>query len=327
VGVTSQAFEKMRGSWYRFGLLFVTAAFWLFFAWQAKGFLSSFNVFTLLRFASVQVMVGFAQMIALSAGEMDISVGAIGGGVAMFVGALMQLLGVPFPLAILLGVLLGATAGFTNGMLVIKTKINSFIITLATSSMFSGIMFITTRAKAFTVLPKGFVDLSGVWTFGLPVSPLVWIMLAVAVLLYFMYSATSLGRKILAVGANRRAAEMSGLRSSKIRVIVFVLVGAVAGLAGIMEAAMMESAGPIIGTEWLITSFAVPAIGGTSIFGGNVVVFGAVLGGILTSTITNGVLLMNVSNFFVNFFLGLILLLAVGFDQLQKVYRERTSVR
>ena len=327
MGVTSQTFEKVRKSWYRLGLLIVTVAFWLFFAWQAKGFLNGFNVFTLLRFASVQVMVGFAQMIALSAAEMDLSVGAIGGGVAMFVGALIQLLGIPYPLAILLGLLLGATAGFINGMLVVKTRINSFIITLATSSMFSGIMFITTRAKAFTVLPKGFVDLSRIWTFGLPVSPLVWIMLIVATFLFFMYSSTSLGRKILSVGANRRAAEMSGLKSAKIRIIVFVLVGVIAGLAGIMDAAMMESAGPIIGTEWLLTSFAVPAIGGTSISGGSVVVFGAVLGGILTSTITNGVLLMNVSNFFVNFFLGLILLFAVGFDRLQKVYRERTSVR
>ncbi len=327
MGIISRAFKNIGKNWYRFGLFFVTTAFWLFFAWRATGFLNSFNIFTLLRFASVQVMVGFAQMIALSAAEMDLSVGAIGAGVAMFVGALMQLLGVPYPLAILLGMLLGATAGFVNGILVVKTKINSFVITLATSSMFSGIMFITTKAKAFTVLPQGFVDLSRVWTFGLPISPLVWIMLVVAIVLYFVYSATSLGRKILAVGANRRAAEMSGLRSSKIRITVFVLVGIVAGMAGIMDAARMESAGPIIGTEWLLTSFAVPAIGGTSISGGNVVVFGTVLGGILTGTITNGVLLMNVSNFFVNFFLGLILLLAVGFDRLQKAYRERTSVK
>ncbi len=327
MGKVLEVLESIRKGWYRLGLLLVTGLFWLLFAWQAKGFLNSFNIFTLLRFASIQVMVGFAQMIALSAGEMDLSVGAIGCGVAMFSGALMQLLHVPFPLAILFGLLLGATAGLFNGLLVVTTKISSFIITLATLSMFSGIMFITTKANAFTVLPKGFFDLSRVWTFGLPISPLVWVVVVVAVILYFMYANTALGRKILSVGANRRAAEMSGIRSSRIRVTVFVLVGIVAGLAGLMDAARLESAGPIIGTEWLLASFAVPAIGGTSIFGGSVAVFGAVLGGILTSTITNGVLLMNVSNFFVNSFLGLILLFAVGLDRLQKVYRERTTVR
>lgn len=310
----------------RFGLLIVIFLFWLFFAWQAEGFNSEFNIFTMLRLASVQTMIAFAQMVALTAGEMNLAVGAIGGMVAMFVGGLLQLLGLSPSVAILLGLLLAAFTGFLNGMLVTKTGINSFIITLATSSIFTGLMLIITKAESFDALPKNFTHFSRIRTFGLPVSPLVWLMLIVTAILFIMYNKTSLGRKILSVGANRKAAQMSGLRSSRIIVITHTISGIIAGLAGIMYVSMLSSAVPVIGADWVMLSFAAPAIGGTAISGGVVAVVGTMLGGLLIGMITNGVLLLNISNFFVNFFLGLVLLLAVGFDRLRRVYQERTSM-
>jgi ribose transport system permease protein len=99
-----------------------------------------------------------------------------------------------------------------------------------------------------------------------------------------------------------------------------------AAAAGVMSAAMLADAVPVIGADWMIGSFAAPAIVGTLITGGVVSVFGTVLGGFLIASITNGVLLLNVSNFFVNFFLGLVLLLAVGLDRLRMVYAQRTSL-
>jgi len=238
----------------------------------------------------------------------------------------MEGLGLPPSVAIFLGLLLAALTGYINGMFVTKTGINSFIITLATSSIFTGIMLIVTKAESFDALPKGFTHLSRIRTMGLPISPLVLLTLLITLLLFIIYNKTSLGRKILSVGANRDAAKMSGLRSSRIIVTTHILSAVLAGLAGIMYVSMLSSAVPVIGADWVMLSFAAPAIGGTAISGGVVAVVGTMLGGLLIGMITNGVLLLNISNFFVNFFLGLVLLLAVGFDQLRRVYQERTSM-
>lgn len=322
----SAMINTLKRSWSRFGLLLVLMAFWAFFIWRAQGFLTEYNLFTLVRFASVQIMIAFAQMVALSAGEMNLSIGAIGGMVAMFAGGMMEILGVPPLIAIAISLTLSVILGLINGFLITRTGINSFIITLATSSIFTGIMLIVTKADSFDSLPESFLTFSRQRTLGLALSPLFWIMILTAIVLWLLYSRTSLGREILAVGANRRAAQMSGLNQRTILMQTHALSALLAGVAGIMSAAMLADAVPIIGTDWLLGSFAATAVGGTVITGGAVSVFGTVLGGLLIASIYNGVLLLNVSNFFVNFFLGLVLLLAVGLDRLRKVYAERTSL-
>ena len=318
--------KSLRQSWSRYGLLLITMLFWSFFVWRAEGFLTEFNLFTLIRFAAVEITIAYAQMMALSAGEMNLSIGAIGGLVAMFVGGMMELWGFHPLVAIAVGLLLGALIGLVNGLLVVRTGINSFIITLATSSIVTGLMLITTKADSFDALPESFITFSRVRTFGLAISPLFWIMLITGILLFLLYNYSVLGREILAVGANRRAAQMSGIRVNRTLTITHTLSGLIAGLAGIMTTAMLADAVPVIGSDWLLGSFAIPAVGGTVISGGSVSVFGTILGGLLISSITNGVLLLNVSNFFVNFFLGLVLLLAVGLDRLRRIYAERMSL-
>src|SRR5512133_1328289 len=129
--------------WSRLGLLLVNVAFWTLFAISAPGFLGDYNLFTLLRFTSIQVVIGLSQMVALSVGEMNLAVGAIGAVVALFTGGLMQVFGVPPIVAAIGGFGLALVAGAINGLMVVRTGINSFIITLATSSMFTGLMLIT----------------------------------------------------------------------------------------------------------------------------------------------------------------------------------------
>ena len=318
--------NTLKRSWSRFGLFLVLMAFWAFFIWRAEGFLTEYNLFTLVRFASVQVMIAFAQMLALSAGEMNLSIGAIGGMVAMFAGAMMEMFGVPPLIAIAASLTLAVILGLINGFLITRTGISSFIITLATSSIFTGIMLIVTKADSFDSLPESFLTFSRQRTLGLALSPLFWIMILTGIVLWLVYNRTALGREILAVGANRRAAQMSGLNQRTILMKTHVFSALLAGVAGIMTAAMLADAVPIIGSDWLMGSFAANAVGGTAITGGAVSVFGTVLGGFLIASIYNGVLLLNVSNFFVNFFLGLVLLLAVYLDRLRKVYAERTSL-
>jgi ribose transport system permease protein len=318
--------NTLRRNQSRLGLLAVTLVFWASFAIFAQGFLSDFNLFTLLRFAAVQIVIAFGQMIALSAGEMNLSLGAIGGAVAMCAGGLMEVFSLSPFLAIPIALALGALMGSVNGILTVRTGINSFVITLATASVFTGLMLAITQAHSYDDLPAAFLTFSRIRVLGFPVSPLVLVMLLAAVLLWLIYNKTRLGREILAVGSNRRAAAMSGINVGATLIKTHTLSGLLAGLAGIMTAAMLADAVPRIGMDWLLPSFAIAVIGGTAITGGTVSVGGAIIGGFLVSGITNGVLLLNVSNFFVNLFLGLILLLAVSIDRIRSVVMTRLSM-
>ncbi|HEY3194948.1 MAG TPA: ABC transporter permease [Candidatus Dormibacteraeota bacterium] len=299
-------------------LLIVTAGFWIFFSVAASGFTSDFNLFSLLRFAAIQITIGFAQMVALSIGDMNLAVGAIGGATGMFAGWAMQTLGLPPEVAVLFALAVGLLLGFGNALLITWTRINSFIVTLATASLITGAMLILTHARPFSELPGSFTSFSEMETAGLPISPLVLVMLAVAAALFFLYRNLSLGREMLAVGANRQAARMSGLSVDRVVLLTHGLSGALAATAGLMAIAADHTASPSLGSDWLLASFVSPAIGGTLLSGGLVSVPGTVLGGILLATISNGLLLVNIDNFWITVFLGVVLLLAVGLDRLTR---------
>jgi ribose transport system permease protein len=299
-------------------LLFITAGFWIFFSAVATGFTSDFNLFALLRFASIQITIGFAQMVVLSIGDMSLAVGAIGGASGMFAGWVMQSLGIPPLAAVPLALAAGLLLGFGNALLIIWTRLNSFIVTLATASLITGAMLIVTHAKPFSNLPDSFTSFSEIEVAGLPISPLVLVMLGVGVVLFLLYRNLSLGREMLAVGANRRAARMSGLSVDRVVLLTHGMSGALAATAGLMAIAAQHTASPGLGSDWLLASFVSPAIGGTLLSGGLVSVPGTILGGVLLATISSGLLLMNIDNFWLTVVLGLVLLVAVVLDRLTR---------
>jgi ribose transport system permease protein len=299
-------------------LLIVTAGFWTYFSVAASGFTSDFNLFSLLRFAAIQITIGFAQMVALSIGDLNLAVGAIGGATGMIAGWAMQVLGLPPLVAVLFALAAGLLLGFGNALLITWTRINSFIVTLATASLITGAMLILTHADPFSQLPDSFTSFSETEVAGLPVSNLVLVMLAVGVALFFLYRNLSLGREMLAVGANRRAARMSGLSVDRVVLLTHSLSGALAATAGLMAISADHTASPSLGSDWLLASFVAPAIGGTLLSGGVVSVPGTILGGVLLATISNGLLLVGIDNFWITVFLGVVLLLAVVLDRVTR---------
>jgi ribose transport system permease protein len=303
------------------GLLLVDVALWVFFGVVAQGFLSGFNLFALGRDIAIFTVIGLAQMVVLSMGAMNLAVGAIGGVVAIFAGWLMQAVGLPARLGVLLAVALGTSMGWFNGWLVVRTGMSSFIVTLAMASVYTGLMIIITQAQAFSSLPIGFTAFGQGSVAGL--SPLVILMLVVVVALVVIYRNTELGRWMLTVGANRRAAELSGVPVERTIQIGHALSGLLAAVAGIMLTARLASAVPSIGTDWVLPSFLAPVLGGTLLSGGVVSVVGTLLGGVLVVSITNGLDLMQVNSFWVQFFQGIVLLVAVGIDRLRTVVAER----
>jgi ribose transport system permease protein len=271
-------------------------------------------------------------MVVLATGGMNLAVGAIGVCTVMTTGYLMQTLGLPVPVAIVGALALGAALGWLNGFAIVKTGVNSFVITLASANLFSGAMLILTKAVPLNALPPevgafGKMRIN-VFTTALPASPLLLIAIVIGIVLFILYRYSILGRRILAAGANPRAAAMSGVPVDRVIVISHVLSGLLAAIAGVMVVARLGAAMPsVAGEDWLLPSFLGPVLGGTLLSGGFISVVGTMLGAFLVTTIRSGLLVLQIGNFWLQLFLGLILLLAVLADRYRGVFAERRRLR
>jgi ribose transport system permease protein len=303
------------------GLFAIVAGFWVVFASLAPGFISPFNLFTLGRALAIDIVIGFSTMVVLATGGMNLAIGSIGVSAVMATGWLLQAVGLPTWLGLSGGLALGALLGWINGIAIVRTGVNSFIITLASASLYLGLMLILTKAEAFNALPPGFPAF-GKLRLGI-VSPLLLVALAIGAALFVLYRFSTLGRQILAAGANARAAAMSGVPVDRVIVISHTLSGLLAATAGLMLTARLGAAMPSIGQDWLLPSFLAPVLGGTLLSGGAVSVIGTILGALLVTTIRSGLLVMQVGNFLLQLFLGAILLLAVMLDRYRGLYAER----
>ncbi len=310
----------------QFGLVIIIAAFWAVFAWRASGFLSPFNLFSVGRALAVDIVIGFAQMAALATGGMNLSVGSIGVCAVMTGGYLMQTLALPVPVAILGALGLGAALGWLNGFVIARSGVSAFIITLASANLYSGAMLILTKAVPLNSLPAEVGAFGKAKIAGL-VSPLLVIALAIGLLLFVFYRHSVLGRQILAAGANARAAKMSGVPVDRVITISHALSGLLAATAGMMVVAHLGAAMPAVGGEdWLLPSFLGPVLGGTPLSGGAVAVAGTMLGALLVTSIRSGLLVLQIGNYWLQLYLGVILLLAVLVDRYRALYQERRGI-
>lgn len=306
-----------------FGLLALVVLFGGLFTLLTTGFLSPFNQFTLGRTAAVNIMIGFSMMTVIVTGGLNLAVGAIGVCAAMSCGWLIEGFGLPWPIAILGGIALGAALGFVNGWAVVRSGLHSFIITLATMSIFFGVMVFLTRAQSFRALPPVFADFGRFKILGW-VSPLLLAAGAVGLGLLVLYRYTALGREMLAAGARPEAATLSGIRVGRVFIVCHMLSGALAGLTALLVVARTGAAIPSmagqLGQDWLLPAFLGPVLGGTLLSGGRVSVTGTFLGAVLVTMLTNGLLLLRVGEFWVQTCLGVLLLLAVLLDKARRSF-------
>ena len=279
----------------------------------SPNFLTEFNIYVMLRSACVGFLVAFSQMIVLAVGQMNLAVGALGGLVAVLFGAMLQLLGVPLPIAIVAALLIGVAGGLINGVLTARTGINGFIITLASGSAFTGINLGLTEGKPFHGIPQSLVDFGDMhWSF---IPALLWPPLIVAPLLaIFLYRLKS-GRRLLAVGGNGHAAELSGISPGAMIILAHAISGGLAALAAVVAVSQLGAAQPEIGNTWLLISFAGPIIGGTALSGGYVSILGAMLAVLVIALIENALVLARVDPYWVQFALGALVLVTVGLNR------------
>jgi ribose transport system permease protein len=299
---------------------------WAVFSSLTPGFLSRFNLNSMGRSVAIDVVVGFSQMVVLATGGMNLSVGAIGVCAVMTAGYLMQALGLPISVAIVLTLSFGGMLGWLNGFAIVKTGVNSFVVTLASASLFSGGMLIFTKGVPMNGLPPAFgaFGRSGLG----PVPALAVVALFIGALLYILFKHSVLGRQILAVGANARTAEMSGIPVGRITIFVHSLSGVLAAAAALMLTSRLSAAMPAVaGDDWLLPSFLAPVIGGTALSGGLVTVIGTILGALLVATIRSGLLVLQVGNFWLQLFLGIFLLAAILIERYRSALATREQTR
>jgi len=308
-----------RAGWFTLLVLIVAGAVVLSVA--NPRFHTEYNLYVLLRNFAVAVVVGLAQMVTLAVGELNLSVGALGGLVAVVLGGMLEVWHVPLPLAIPLALALGALAGAFNGLLIVVSRINGFIITLASASLFTGIATGLTQAIPFYNLPSAFTG------FGQgAVGPIPYVLVAttiVSVVVAALFARTVVGRQFLAVGGNRTAATLSGISIDRAVVRAHILSGLLVAIAAVLGTAQLGSAQPTIGADWVLTSFAIPIIGGTALNGGAVSVTGAFLAAVVIALINNGLILANANPYWVQFLLGLLILGAVGLGRLREARSRR----
>jgi ribose transport system permease protein len=288
------------------GLLAILIVIVVIMSVTSDSFLSDFNVFVVLRAVSTAVLIGAAQMTVLSIGQMNLSVGGIGGLAAITSGGIMEAMGLPVWLAIGGGLATGAACGALNGIIVARTGLNAFIVTIATASVFLGLTLGITNAQPYYDLDPGF---TGFGQARLAFFPLMgFITLATLGVLAVFFYRTLVGRQLLAVGGNLGAARTAGIPVGRRIVWAHVISGLLAASAGMLWASQLGAAQPMIGQSWLLVSFAVPIIGGVALTGGSVRIIGLLLAALIIAIIDNSLVHLGIDPIYVELLLGLFIL-------------------
>lgn len=292
----------------------------VYFSSRTQGFLSVDNLAGIAAVAAPLGIVAVGQTIAIISGGFDLSVGGVLPlGAVTFGAASTSMSLVP---ATLVAIAVGAVVGTGNGLVIERLGINPFICTLATLSVSGGLAYVVTDGVTEPISPD--LGLWGDTAFGqvqYGVLAFAGLALAAAVVLRW----TTFGRAVYAVGGNREAAELAGLRVRSLTVGVYAISGLCAGFAGAVTASQLLAAAPNVGATVALDSVAAVIVGGAALFGGVGGVVGTVLGVLLLGTVANGLSLLQVPTFYQTMITGIILLLAVSFARLRDVLLSRRS--
>ncbi|HIH6660844.1 TPA: D-allose ABC transporter permease, partial [Klebsiella michiganensis] len=216
--------------------------------------------------------------------------------------------------ALIGGVLVGGALGAINGCLVNWTGLHPFIITLGTNAIFRGITLVISDANSVYGFSFDFVNFFAATPLGIPV-PVIF-SLIVAVILWFLTTRMRVGRNTYALGGNKHSAFYSGIDVKFHMLLVFIISGVCAGLAGVVSTARLGAAEPLAGMGFETYAIASAIIGGTSFFGGKGRIFSVVIGGLIIGTINNGLNILQVQTYYQLVVMGGLIIAAVALDRL-----------
>jgi ribose transport system permease protein len=288
---------------------------------------------------AVYLVVGLAQLMVLSLGHMNMAVGRMAAMSAFTMGLAHDRMGASLVVSLVLGLAVGALLGALAGLIISRTGVNSFVVTLAMDFALVGLVTILyaqfTDGVSFASEPAGmgslrfdtFADYCVGNVCGPEIPLVVPFALVAALGVGLLFRWSRLGREILMTGSNVRAAELSGIPTRTRVVQAHALSGLLAGLAGFLLAANNGAFSASLGDNFLLPSFLAPVLGGTLLAGGAVSVLGTVLGATLTQVIYKGLNLLQFQLDQLQLYIGLVLLAALSLDRVRHVIAERRGTR
>lgn len=300
--------------------LAVLVALWIVLSLTADNFLDWTNAKNILRQISIVAIVASAATLVMVGGGLDLSVGGIAAlsGVAA---ALIAAEGAGTEVSFVLGAFVGVGVGLVNGILIVSVGLNPVIATLGTLYVARGAANVLSDGLPIYDVPLDWSSLGTGFTFGLPTPAII---LAVVVLvLWIVQRSTLLGKYTVAVGSNFEAARLAGIPVDRVRIALYVISGAAAGIGGIVLSSILNSGQPTAGTGLEFDVIVAAILGGTSLTGGQGSVLGTIVGALIVGTVNNGLNLLGVQSFWQSIVQGLILVGAVGLDAVVQRRRGR----
>lgn len=308
----------------QFLLIVTIVIFSAFVAWESPRYMDVNNWTIIIRNAVFIFIVGAFSTYVLVSGGLDLSVGSVFVVGAMSVAGLLAA-GLPIWLAMLLTVGLGGLAGLANGLLVNFARIPAFIVTLGMLYVARGLVTFATGGRPIAPLPDEFTELGQGDIFGVPL--LIIYAVIIGIVAHVILETTPFGWSIQAIGGNREASRASGIDVRRLSTVVYILSGVSAAFAGMLMSARLGSGQPSVGNGLELQVISAVIIGGTSLFGGIGTVAGTALGALVLSILSDGLILLRIDAILQNVMVGVIIVVAVGIDQVRRARMFRTLRR
>jgi ribose transport system permease protein len=279
-------------------------------------FLSPINLNNILVQSSIMAVIAMGMTFVIIGGGFDLSVGSTAA-LSACVSA-MVMLEAGIAMGVLAGVVVGAGVGLINGIIIAYLKVNPFITTLGTMVLFRGVVFLITGGAPVEGeygLPSSFVAFGSMRIFGL--HALVWVPIILLIVLSWVMHATPYGRQIYATGGGREAAFLSGVPVARITASTYVICGAMAGIAGVMLAARLQSGQPTAGEFYELTAIAAVVLGGAALHGGEGTLYKSVIGVFIMIILGNSLNLLNVDSYWQRVAIGAVIIAAAAADSMR----------
>jgi len=276
-------------------------------------FLNMNNLLNIVRNASILIIIGVGETITLTARDVDLSVGSVLSLTSVVAAIMLNRYGMPFPLAILAALLIGAVLGLINGLLITYVGLPPFIATYGTLWVLFGFAYLILQGAVIYGFPAGFRVIGNGHLLGIPM-PIV-VMTVVFLTGYLLLHHTTLGRRFFATGANIETARMSGIKVERVIIAAYAISGFLAAVAGLVLIAYTNGSEARIGDSYLLPVMAVVVMGGTSLAGGQGNLVGTLVAALIMAVIHNGMNILAVPAIWQSLVVGLLIIGTVLADQ------------
>lgn len=303
----------------RFTLVFVIIAIVIAMSFASPVFMTSKNIINIIRQISINGIIAVGMTFVILTGGIDLSVGAVVAITSVICGYLLEQ-GANWFVACLAALAVSLMFGTVNGGLIAYVRFQPFIATLAMVTMGNGFALAFSDGKPFTIKNEAFLAIGQGYVGAVPI-PIILLVLVVVVGLIILKT-TTFGRYVFAIGGNENAAKLSGVRTRRIKLMVYVLSSFCAAIVGLILSARISSGQPTAGQGYELDAIAATAIGGTSMSGGVGSLTGTVFGFVILGLVTNSMNLLNINSFYQQIVKGILIILAVFLDMTSGAKRK-----